>query len=167
MLFLKEMNIEDAKKEYIVMTSIPEDENGFMNKFYNISFEEFVNEVIPTCEKQSKGIDLKPNRVPQNYYFLWDNDEIVGLFKVRKKLNDSLRDGAGHIGYGIIKKYRNKGYATRGLKLVIELIKDEIEEDEIYMSVNKDNPYSLKTQLNCGAYIFSENEERYFTRIKI
>ena len=97
MLFLKEMNIEDTKKEYIAMTSIPEDENGFVNKYYNISFEEFVNEVIPTCEKQSKGIDLKPNRVPQNYYFLWDNDEIVGLFKVRKKLNDSLREGAGHI----------------------------------------------------------------------
>ena len=167
MLLLKETNIEDAKKEYTAITSIPEDENGFENKFYNVSFEDFVNEVIPTCEKQSKGIDLKPNRVAQNYYFLWDNDEIVGLFKVRKKLNDSLRDGAGHIGYGIIKKYRNKGYATSGLKLVIELIKDEIEEDEIYMSVNKDNPYSLKTQLNCGAYIFSENEDHYFTRIKI
>ena len=136
-------------------------------KPYSISFEEFVNEVIPTCEKQSKGIDLKPNRVPQNYYFLWDDDEIVGLFKVRKKLNDSLREGAGHIGYGIIKKYRNKGYATRGLKLAIELIKDEIEEDEIYMSVNKDNTYSLKTQLNCGAYIFTENKDQYFTRIKI
>ena len=59
MLFLKEMNIEDAKKEYIAMTSIPEDENGFVNKFYNVSFEEFVNGIIPTCEKQSKGIDLK------------------------------------------------------------------------------------------------------------
>ena len=35
------------------------------------------------------------------------------------------------------------------------------------MSVNKDNTYSLKTQLNCGAYIFTENEDHYFTRIKI
>ena len=35
------------------------------------------------------------------------------------------------------------------------------------MSVNKDNTYSLKTQLNCGAYIFNENEDQYFTRIKI
>ena len=69
--------------------------------------------------------------------------------------------------YGIIKKYRKRGYATRGLKLVIELIKDEIKEDEIYMSVNKDNTYSLKTQLNCGAYIFTKNEDQYFTRIKI
>ena len=155
------------QRKNIAITSIPEDENGFVNKFYNVSFEDFVNEVISTCENQSKGIDLKPNRVPQNYYFIWDDDEIVGLFKVRKKLNDSLREGAGHIGYGIIKKYRNKGYATSGLKLVIELIKDEIEEDEIYMSVNKDNTYSLKTQLNCGAYIFTENEDQYFTRIKI
>ena len=156
MIFLKEMNIEEAKKEYIAITSIPEDENGFVNKFYNVSFKEFVNVIIPKCEKESKGIDLKPNRVLQNYYFLWDDDEIVGLFKVRKKLNDSLREGAGHIGYGIIKKYRKRGYATRGLKLVIEL-----------MSVNKDNTYSLKTQLNCGAYIFNENEDHYFTRIKI
>ena len=72
-----------------------------------------------------------------------------------------------HFESPIIKKYRKRGYATRGLKLVIELIKDEIKEDEIYMSVNKDNTYSLKTQLNCGAYIFNENEDQYFTRIKI
>ena len=42
MLFLKEINIEDAKKEYIAIISIPEDENGFVNKFYNVSFEDFV-----------------------------------------------------------------------------------------------------------------------------
>jgi hypothetical protein len=33
------------------------------------------------------------------------------------------------------------------------------------MSVNKDNPASLKVQIKNGAYIHHENETEYFTRI--
>ena len=42
----------------------------------------------------------------------------------------------------------------------------QLPEDEIYMSVHKDNPVSLKTQLKNGAYIQHENDKEYFTRIK-
>ncbi len=41
-----------------------------------------------------------------------------------------------------------------------------IPEDEIYMSVHKDNPASLKVQLKNGAYIHHENDKEYYTRIK-
>lgn len=36
---------------------------------------------------------------------------------------------------------------------------------EVYMSVNKDNPASLRVQIKNGAYIHHENEKEYFTRI--
>ena len=91
----------------------------------------------------------------------------MGWFRLRQSLNDGLKNGAGHIGYGIKSEYRKRGYATEGLKMMISIAKDIIEEDEIYMSVRKENRASLKVQLNNGAYIHHEDDKEYYTRIKI
>ena len=167
MLYLKAVNWEDIEKEYQFTTEQPADENGFTNKYEGVSREEFENVVLPRLINNSKGIDLPEGHVPGTEYFLWDDDEIVGLFRIRHELNDFLRAGAGHIGYGIKKEYRGKGYATKGLALTIEKAKEIIKEDEIYMSVHKDNPASLQVQLKNGAYIHHEDNKEYYTRIKI
>lgn len=91
MLLLKKINYKDIDKEYEAITKIPYDENGFENKYYNISKEEFKNEVIPQLLKNSEGIDLPEGYVPDTYFFLWKEQEIVGLFKIRHYLNDSLK----------------------------------------------------------------------------
>ena len=77
-----------------------------------------------------------------------------------------LKNGSGHIGFGIGKEYRNQGYATRGLQLAVQELKKMMLEDEIYMSVNKNNLASIKVQENNGAYIHHEDDENYYTRIK-
>lgn len=41
-----------------------------------------------------------------------------------------------------------------------------LTEDEIYLSVHKENIASLKAQLKNGAYIHHEDEKEYYTRIK-
>lgn len=167
MLYLKAVNWEDIEQEYVFTTEQPEDENGFTNKYEGVSREEFEKVVLPRLINNSKGIDLPEGHVPGTEYFLWDDDEIVGLFRIRHELNDFLREGAGHIGYGIKKEYRGKGYATKGLALTIEKAKEIIKEDEIYMSVHKDNPASLQVQLKNGAYIHHEDDKEYYTRIKL
>ena len=91
----------------------------------------------------------------------------MGLFRIRHRLTEGLAKGAGHIGYGIRKEFRGKGYATEGLRLTIEKARSIIKEDEIYMSVHKDNPSSLKVQLKNGAYIHHEDENEFYTRIRI
>lgn len=98
---------------------------------------------------------------------MWEDQEIVGLFKIRHYLNDFLANGPGHIGYAILPKYRGRGYATKGLALAIKECKKIIPEDEIYLSVHKDNPSSLKVQEKNGAYIVGETEKEFLTRIKI
>jgi ubiquinone/menaquinone biosynthesis C-methylase UbiE len=64
----------------------------------------------------------------------------------------------------VSQKYRGKGYATKGLELTLEKAR-QMCIHEVYMSVNKDNPASLRVQLKNGAYIHHENEKEYFTRI--
>ena len=167
MLSLKKINYDDIEEEYKAITLIPDMENGFENKYYNVSKDEFKNKIIPKLLKNSEGLDLEEGYVPDTYFFLWNDDEIVGLFKIRHYLNDFLRNGPGHIGYTILPKYRGKGYAKKGLLLAIEKCKEIIKEDEIYFSVHKDNPASLKVLIDCGAFITGETEEEFLTRIKI
>lgn len=166
MLYLKEANLEDAEKEYYFIAELPENENGFTNCYFKVEKDVFYQKVLPQIIDFSKGIGLPEGYVPETSFFLWDEDQIVGLFRVRHELNDFLKKGAGHIGYGISKKYRRKGYATEGLKLAVEKARDMIKEDEIYMSAHKNNIASLRVQQKNGAYIYHEDEEKYYTRIK-
>ena len=102
-----------------------------------------------------------------NYFFLWDDDKVVGLFKVRHYLNEVLREGSGHIGFGIIREYRERHYGTEGLKLALEKAGDIVREDTVYMSCFRYNTASLKTMLANGAWIDHEDDEIYYTRVKI
>ena len=167
MIYLKEINLEDIDKEYEAIKCILPDENGFTNEYYNCSKKEFKDEIIPTLINYSKGINLREGFVPGTEFFLWDDDKIVGLFRIRHYLNDTLKEGAGHIGCTILKQYRGSGYATKGLKLAIEKCKSIIKENEIYLRVKKYNQASLKVQLKCGAKIVKEDEEYYYLRIKL
>lgn len=167
MLYLKKINWEDAEKEYEYITALPAEESGFTNSHCGVGKEEFMCKVLPELIGFSEGVGLPEGYVPETNFFLWKDEEIVGLFRIRHYLNDFLRAGAGHIGYGIKKEYRGKGFAAEGLRLTIEKAKEIISEHEIYMSVNKDNPASLRVQQKNGAYIHHEDEKEYFTRIPI
>ena len=86
MLYLKKINLEDVEEEYKAIKSIPAQENGFENKYHNVTKEELVNEVIPKLLKKSEGLDLPDGYVPDTYFFLWDDNKIVGLFKAKTLL---------------------------------------------------------------------------------
>ena len=167
MLYLKAANYEDIEEEYKAIKFMPAQENGFENKYHNVTKDEFFYEVIPKLLKNSEGVALSDGYVPDTYFFLWNDDKIVGLFKIRHYLNNFLRKGSGHMGYEILPEYRGRGYAREGLILAIEKSKEIIEEDELYLSVRKDNSPSLRVQLGCGAFIVGETEEEYLTRIKL
>lgn len=166
MLYLKAANFDDIDKEYEFITNTPANENGFTNSAEGCTRKEFEDTILPGYIKASQGIDLPEGWVPETEFFLWDNDQIVGLFRIRHFLTEALANGAGHIGYGIKKEFRGKGFATEGLRMTVEKAWEIIKEDEIYMSVHKDNPGSLKAQLNNGAIIHHEDDEEYYTRIK-
>lgn len=144
MLYLKELNYEDIEKEFLFVRDMPVDENGMTNEWHDISREDFEKKAIRQMIAFSKGEDLPEGYVSETYLFLWNDDEIVGQFRIRHYLCESLRIGAGHIGYFIKKEFRGKGYGTEGLRQTLQIARTIIPEDEIYLRVNKDNPASLK-----------------------
>ncbi len=155
----------DYQKTYDLYMTFPANENGYVNSVYGYDYNEFM-EWIEMKKDWSEGKNLPDGFVPDTTFVLVDDDKYIGVFNLRHCLNDFLREGPGHIGYCMSSKYRGKGYATKGLKLVLQEAKRRGIE-EAYLSVNKDNPASLKVQIKNGAYIHHENETEYFTRIKL
>ena len=83
MLHLKEANMKDIEKEYEFITNTPEDENGFTNSGFGCSREDFENKILPDYINSAKGVGLPEGWVPETELFLWDDDKIVGVFRIR------------------------------------------------------------------------------------
>lgn len=181
MLYLKEANFDDIEKEYLFVTTEPTDENGFLNDFAGISFEDFKTRALPLMIDWSHGKNLPEGFVPETFYFLWSDEHldehdvdgeknevrIVGEFRLRHHLTPALENGSGHVGQFIHKDFRGRGYCTRGLALLIEEARKIVPEDELYLHCNLDNEASLKVMLKNGGVIHHKNEGGYFVRIKL
>jgi predicted acetyltransferase len=161
-LVLKRANKEDITKEVEFIRQVPYLENGFANFFYNVlqkSDEEIFNYVM--------SLSYSFDKIPIITYFLWQDNTIVGMFHLLAKLTEDQKNKDGHISYTVLKEYRGKGYASKGLELLIEEAKTIVPEDELYMHTTINNPSSLKVMLNNNAYVTRNDEFGIFTRIKI
>ena len=165
MLHLKEASYTDIEQEYLFVRDMPVDENGLTNEWHGISREDFESIALSRMISYSKGINLPDGYVPETFLFLWNDDEIVGQFRIRHFLCDSLKNGAGHIGYFIKKEFRGRGFGTEGLRMTLRKARAIVPEDEIYLRVNRDNPASLRIMLHNGGYIHHEDDQKYYVRI--
>ncbi|MFI3284009.1 MAG: GNAT family N-acetyltransferase [Erysipelotrichaceae bacterium] len=155
----------NIKKSYHLHNQFKKDENGFMNPAYQLDEESF-KDYVQLRKNYSMSIGLPDGFVADTVFILEDQGNYVGIFNLRHYLNDALKNGGGHIGYGIAPEYRGRHYATKGLALLIQKGKDIIEEDEFYLSVFKNNTASLNVQFNNHAIIDHEDDSHYYTRIK-
>jgi len=164
MLYLLEANYRESVKEFDFTDKMPYDENGFIYEYHGTKREDFEDVISKMIDAQS-GIGLPQGYVPETFYFLWDNDEIVGMFRFRHYLCESLIEGGGHIGYYIGEEHRGKGYATKGLKLLLKETRDGLREQEFYLRVNKDNIASQRVILKNGGYVHHTSGDKVFLRI--
>ena len=166
MLELRKMNYRDAIEQWKYVTKLPTNENGLTNKYEGVTFNEYITSVLPELMMHENPIDMPDWFVPESYYYLWDDNILVGEFRIRHYLTDALKVGAGHIGYSIKKEFRGKGYGTTGLSLTLDIARNIVPEEEICLRVLKSNIPSFKAICNNGAYIVAEDELHYFMRVK-
>jgi len=86
------------------------------------------------------------------YYFIENNQKIIGAIHFRHELNEMLLHHGGHIGYGIRPSERRKGYATIMLKQLLLKIKEKGYR-KVLLTCNDDNPGSIGTILNCNGVL--------------
>ena len=110
------------------------------------SFSEMMNK----WKEDETDIAVSKGFVPATLYFLVDkNGRILGGIHFRHYLNERLRQDGGHIGYGIRKSERRKGYGHEMLKLLLEKIK-KLDIDKVMITCNDDNIGFVKTIESCN-----------------
>lgn len=166
MLELRKMNLQDIKEQWEYVTALPKDENGLTNPYEGITFEEYETTVLPELMMHENPVGMPEWFVPETYYYLWDSEVLVGEYRIRHYLTEALKVGAGHIGYSIKREFRGKGYGTKGLAMVLDIAREIVPEDEIYLRVLKSNIPSFKAINSNGAYIADEDETHYLMRVK-
>ena len=166
MIELRKMNYEDIVEQWKYVTALPANENGLTNQYEGVSFDEYKDTVLPELMMYEKPINMPDWFVPETFYYLWDDDTLIGEYRIRHYLTDALMMGAGHIGYSIKKDFRGKGYGTKGLALALELARRIVPEEEIYLRVLKSNIPSFKAICSNGAYVADEDDTHYLMRIK-
>lgn len=166
MLELRKMNYEDVLEQWKYVTALPADENGLTNRYEGVSFEEYRDTVLPELMMHENPVGMPDWFVPETFYYLWEDDTLLGEFRIRRYLTDALKAGAGHIGYSIHRDFRGRGYGTKGLALTLKVAERIVPEEEIYLRVLKSNIPSFKAICRNGAYIAGEDELHYLLRIK-
>lgn len=164
MIYLREANFDDFEAEWRLVTVIPTDENGYINEYSKIKRGDF-DKALYRMVEWSKGIGLPEGYVPETTLFVWNDMKIIGQARVRHFLNESLREGSGHIGYWIAPEYRGKGYGTETLRLVLQYAENVIPETEYYLRADKDNAASVRIMLKNGGRIVSEDDRKVYVRI--
>lgn len=161
-LYLQQLALNNSIGAYDMLQRIGTNENEFKNTAHGLSEEQFTAWIVQQKE-WAEGKNLPEGYVPQTVYWLYDNDQIVGMGKIRHALNDNSRKVGGNIGYSIDPHHRGKGYATQLLKLLVAEA-HRMELKEILLTVEKYNPASKRVIEKAGGTLLNETNERwYFT----
>ena len=150
------------KEESLAESSIINGSAG-LDRFSSIEiwFEEL--------KKRSCEDTVPKGLVPSSTYLgVREKDNyIVGMIDIRHYLNEYLTQVGGHIGYGVRKTERNKGYAKQMLKLALEKCK-ELKIKKVLITCDEDNIASEKVILSANAKledirnVDGENKKRFW-----
>lgn len=106
--------------------------------------------------KAEHDINLPRGYVPETTYFFVDNnDDILGVVNIRHYLDEILFKIRGHIAYGIRPSKRGQGLAKKMLELALAEAKVK-GILRVLMVSDKSNIASSKTIISCGGVL--ENE---------
>lgn len=161
---IKELSLEDGKDIYEMLQKQPEDEKGFLNSAYGLSYDEYKT-WLKKNKDMSMGIALKDWMVKQTIYWFYVDDKPVGFGKIRHSLTDGLREDGGNIGYCMIESERHKGYAKIFVKMLVGKMV-EMGIKEILFTCDPDNEASIKAAKNCNAKVIKETNETTYLEIK-
>jgi predicted acetyltransferase len=120
------------------------------------------------CEKltdflppMANGIGIPAEHVPCTFMFAFNgHNKILGRVSIRHELTEHLENYGGHVGYGVLPEYRNRGVATEILRQSLEICKNDIGLSEVLITCDDDNLGSIKTiEKNAGTFIDKVSQE--------
>ncbi len=115
----------EAQKEKVIPTAAYREGFSFL-------------EMMDKWREDETDIPVSRGFVPATLYFLTnESGRILGGIHFRHYLNEQLHQTGGHIGYGVRKSERKKGYARKMLRLLLEKIK-KMGGDKVMLTCDDD-----------------------------
>jgi predicted acetyltransferase len=107
---------------------------------------------LAALDRQRRGLDLAPDRVPATYLVADVDGAIVGRASIRHELNDFLAREGGHIGYCVLPPHRGRGYATEILRQSL-IIARSVGVSHALLVCDDDNLASATVIERCGGLL--------------
>lgn len=147
MLVLRKLELQDEKAFQVARSRWIEDPGFVFARDYveGMPFADFVD----LLRAQERGEKLPPGFVPCSSIYAFLGEEIAGRVAVRHRLNDFLLRSGGHIGYGVIPKFRRQGVATALLRAGLAEAR-RVGVDRVLVTCEEGNAGSRRTIEKCG-----------------
>ena len=109
---------------------------------------------LTDLEDRRHGRNLPPRFVRGTFLVADVAGQIVGRASIRFELNDFLLREGGHIGYGVLRQHRRRGYATEILRQSLIIARAE-GVDRVLVTCDEVNVGSRTVIESCGGRLES------------
>ncbi len=113
---------------------------------------------VKTLDGWSLGIGVPERFVPNTFLVGVVNNVVVGRLSLRHCLNEFLERTGGHIGYGVIPGFRQKGYATEMVRQALPLCAS-LGIEQVLITCDTGNVGSRRVIEHCGGVFESVTNE--------
>ena len=136
------------------LTELGDGENGFTGTPFSRGEMTLGDYLQSLCDGRDPA-KVRPGLVPQTVFWVLDRaDRVVGMVKVRHRLNRRLLIHGGHIGYYIRPSERGKGYGKEALRLALKKLR-ALGVKKALVTVSPDNIPSARVVLANGGRLRS------------
>jgi predicted acetyltransferase len=156
-MILRELNLADEKAFYQMLDEW-DDSSGFNLLFglvSDLSFEKFLS----LMNDLKLGKNLSASEVPTTSLYAFEDCAIVGKVSLRHCLNPHFEKTAGHIGFGVVDKYRGKGYGNEMLLLALPQAK-QLGLSRVLLICAEDNHASMRIIQKNGGVLIGTSEKK-------